>query len=127
MDINKTMCTLFALSTCLMSPVSFANSDLSAPLQSLIEREVMGSLAAHTALQMQGHLMVLEQIGFGNEFKASQQGFGNRIIALQHGNELSAHLIQVGYGNELQLAQFGSERAITVEQYGNQVVSIEQF
>lgn len=127
MSINKAVCVFFVVSAYFWTPGSSANSDFSAPLQSLIEREVMGSLAAHTAVQNSGHLMVLEQIGYGNTFKASQQGYGNRIIALQHGNELSAHLIQVGHGNELQLAQFGSERAITVEQYGNQVVSIEQY
>lgn len=130
----KAIWALTVLSVCWIASftpfmsISYAHDSLSAPLKSLIDREVMGSLAAQQALQMQGQLVVLQQVGYGNQFNSFQQGFGNRIITLQHGNELSANLIQVGYDNVIQLAQFGDERMITVEQYGNQAaISIEQY
>lgn len=128
MCINKKALLYLAISACLVVPAAQANTHLSAPLKSLIEREVMGSFAAQQAIQMQGQLLVLEQIGYANEFTAYQQGYGNRIVTLQHGNELSANLIQVGYGNEIQLAQYGTARAITVEQFGSQAaILIEQY
>ncbi|MCC5878373.1 MAG: hypothetical protein JJU03_00550 [Idiomarina sp.] len=119
---------LLILAMCSSTPMAHANQSLSAPLQSLIDRQVMSTLQTQSAVQSQGQLLALEQIGQGNSFYSLQQGFGNRIYAVQHGRGHSAVISQVGTDNVIQLAQYGEAKGIMVQQLGHQtLVQIEQY
>lgn len=117
-----------ALAIYLLVPLAHANQQLSAPLQGLVDRQLMGSLQTHNAMHAQGQVLALEQVGYGNRFYSLQQGFGNHIYAIQHGQGHSADVIQVGADNVVQLAQYGEGNAIMVQQWGHQTsVLIEQY
>lgn len=125
--IKKTFVTL-CLIACFFMPLAHAGQSLSAPLQSLIDRQVMSSLQTQSAMHTQGQVLALEQVGQDNNFYSFQQGFGNRIYSVQHGRGHSALVTQVGTENVLQLAQYGEAKGITVLQLGHQThLHIEQY
>ena len=128
MNAIKITSLICALAIYLLVPLAHANQQLSAPLQGLVDRQLMGSLQTQTAMHAQGQMLALEQVGYGNSFYSLQQGSGNRIYAIQHGQGLSANVTQVGSDNVVQLAQYGEGSAIMVQQFGHQAsVLIEQY
>ncbi|WP_333607990.1 curlin subunit CsgB [Arsukibacterium sp.] len=134
-NVNKAGVLLLAFLT--MSSGSYASTDISIPLTSLLERHALANGIDIMQLGTNNQLVVsqdgqtnyafLLQQGEFNDISLSQHGLGNQSLIRQYGNNNSADILQHGHQNLIQLEQWGG-RSFSIEQSGiGAAISITQF